>query len=333
MGALEFDMWAAKGNPTSGRGCRVGRVTRRSCVASLVIAGLLAGCASLGPDAGPVTSGSPVPSALKAGVASVPLNLPAMTPLAGYGAPARRQTPPDFNPFNGYTFFKPSAGALDPLRAKALVLANDDGKVGFLTVDAVGVLGELVDRIHAKAVSMGSTLARGQLVVSASHTHSGPGSLTSLHFWALAGSDLLHAPLRDLFVARCAEALVTAEINLQPAKLGLASSPLAGVTMNRRAGVSPAITPAMVDTELGVIRVDRANGAPLAVLWNFAVHGTAYDTTNLKYSADVMGAASSQVESVLGVPALFANGAEGDAAPVSTGASGIATLAPRRSRR
>ena len=302
--------------------------SRTILTASLAWVGLLGGCASLGPNAGPVTSGSSVPSALKAGVASIPLNLPAMTPLAGYGALTRRLNPPDLNPSNGYTFFKPSTGAIDSLHAKALVLANDDGKVAFLTVDAVGILGELVDRIHAKAVSMGSTLARGQLVVSASHTHSGPGSLTNLHFWELAGSDLLHAPLRDVFVAKCAEALVTAEISLQAAKIGLASSPLAGITTNRRAGVSPAVTAGMVDAELGVIRVDKTSGAPLAVLWNFAVHGTSYDATNLKFSADIMGAASSQVEAALGVPALFANGAEGDTAPVSTGASGIAALAP-----
>jgi hypothetical protein len=302
--------------------------TRTILAVILTLGGLLAGCASLGPNAGPVTSGSSVPSPLRAGVASVALNLVTATPLAGYGSPSRRLNPPDLNPANGHTFFKPATGVIDPLRAKALVLANDDAMVAFLTVDAVGILGELVDRIHAKAVAMGSTLDRGQLIVSASHTHSGPGSLTSLHFWELAGSDLLHAPLRDVFVAKCAEALITAEINLQPAKIGLGSSPLAGVTTNRRAGVSPAITAGMVDTELGVIRVDKTSGAPLAVIWNFAIHGTAYDTSNLKFSADVMGAASSLVETMLGVPALFANGAEGDAAPAGSGASGILALAP-----
>lgn len=295
---------------------------------NLVLVWLLSGCATLGPGAGPVTSGSAVPSALRAGVASVPLNLAPATPLAGYGSQNRRQNPPDINPINGYTFFKPATGALDVLHAKALVLANNDAKVGFLTVDAVGILGELVDRIHAKAVAMGSTVARGQLVVSASHTHSGPGSLTNLHFWELAGSDRLYAPLRDAFVAKCAEALLTAELNLQPAKLGMASAALANVTTNRRAGVSPAITPGMVDEELGVIRVDKTSGAPLAVLWNFAVHGTVYDDTNLKFSADVMGAASSLMETALGVPALFANGAEGDAEPKGAGAAGISLLAP-----
>jgi hypothetical protein len=41
-----------------------------------------------------------------------------------------------------------------------------------------------------------------------------------------------------------------------------------------------------------------------------------------------MGAASGLVETALGVPALFANGAEGDTAPASGGAAGIALLAP-----
>jgi hypothetical protein len=43
---------------------------------------------------------------------------------------------------------------------------------------------------------------------------------------------------------------------------------------------------------------------------------------------DIMGAASGLVETAHGVPALFANGAEGDTAPASGGASGIALLAP-----
>jgi hypothetical protein len=100
------------------------------------------------------------------------------------------------------------------------------------------------------------------------------------------------------------------------------------VTVNRRVGVSPTATPTDVDKELGVIRIDRMNGTPLAVVWNFAIHGTAYGDSNLSFSADVMGAVSAKVEADLGVPALFANGAEGDTSPDGHGATGIATLAP-----
>ena len=274
----------------------------------------------------PVSSSDPSP--LSAGVATVVLRLPQGTPLAGYGSLNRRRLPPDIIPGNGFTNFKPATGTIDPPYAKALVMKNDTALIGIVTVDAVGILGELVDLIHAKATKLGSHIARDSLVVSASHTHSGPGSQTNLKFWELAGTDELFKPLRDSFVDDCANALFAAENSLAPAKFGAASEPLANVTRNRRVGVSPYVTATDVDEELGVIRIDRMNGAPLALLWNFAVHGTAYGDGNLRFSADIMGAVSSAVESRLSLTALFANGAEGDTAPNGSGAAGIAALAP-----
>ena len=278
------------------------------------------------PPGGGLTSA--LPSALRAGVAKVPLSLASGTPLAGYGSAARRLNPPDPNPFNGYAMFKPATGQIDLLFAKALVLVNDTTKVGIVTVDSVGILSDLVDRIHARAVTLGATIPRENLLVSASHTHSGPGTQTKLRFWEMVGTDFLYLPLRDAFVDDCALALYNAEQNLQLAKYGSGSDLLAGVTVNRRVGVSPTATPTDVDKELGVVRIDKMNGAPLAVVWNFAIHGTAYGDANLSFSADVMGAVSAKVEADLGVPALFANGAEGDTSPDGHGATGIATLAP-----
>lgn len=278
------------------------------------------------PPGGGLTSA--LPSALRAGVAKVPLSLPSGTPLAGYGSAARRLNPPDPNPFNGFAMFKPATGQIDLLFARALVMVNDTTKVGIVTVDSVGILSDLVDRIHARAVTLGATIPRENLLVSASHTHSGPGTQTKLKFWELVGTDFLHTPLRDAFVDDCALALYNAEQNLQLAKYGSGSDLLAGVTVNRRVGVSPTATPTDVDKELGVIRIDKMNGTPLAVVWNFAIHGTAFGDSNLSFSADVMGAVSAKVEADLGVPALFANGAEGDTSPDGHGATGIATLAP-----
>jgi neutral ceramidase len=278
------------------------------------------------PPGGGLTSA--LPSPLRAGAAKVALSLPAGTPLAGYGSAARRQLPPDADPFNGFTFFKPATGQMDLLFARALVMMNDTTKVGIVTVDSVGILSDLVDRIHARAVTLGATIPRENLVVSASHTHSGPGTQTKLKFWEMAGTDLLYAPMRDVFVNDCAQALFNAEQNLQLAKYGSGSDLLAGVTVNRRVGVSPTAMPTDVDKELGVIRIDKMDGTPLAVVWNFAIHGTAYGDSNLEFSPDIMGAVSAKVEADLGVPALFANGAEGDTAPDGHGATGVATLAP-----
>jgi hypothetical protein len=278
------------------------------------------------PPGGGLTSA--IPSPLRAGVAKVALSLPTGTPLAGYGSATRRLPFPDLDPFNGFTYFKPATGQMDVLFAKALVMANDTTKIGIVTVDSVGILSDLVDRIHEKAVSLGATIPRENLVVSASHTHSGPGTQTKLKFWEMAGTDLLFTPLRDAFVNDCAQALVNAEQNLQLAKFGSASDLLAGVTVNRRVGVSPNVTPGTVDEELGVIRIDKADGTPLALVWNFAIHGTAYGADNLEFSGDVIGAVSHNVEADLGIPALFANGAEGDTSPNGQGATGIGQIAP-----
>ena len=54
---------------------------------------------------------------------------------------------------------------------------------------------------------------------------------------------------------------------------------------------------------------------PIALLWNYAIHGTMLGARNLKYSGDVMGIASRELERRLGVPALFVNGAVGDVSP------------------
>ena len=70
-----------------------------------------------------------------------------------------------------------------------------------------------------------------------------------------------------------------------------------------------------VDPEIVVLKIVSERGAPLAGLWNFAIHGTMLGKRNLLLSSDVMGVASRQLESTLGVPVLFVNGAVGDVSP------------------
>src|SRR5262249_59520555 len=78
------------------------------------------------------------------------------------------------------------------------------------------------------------------------------------------------------------------------------------------------------DPELGVLRVTRVDGRPLAVVWNYAIQGTALGRENLLLSGDLMADASARLERALGVPALFVNGAEGDVSPRPRGWPGVA---------
>jgi len=99
---------------------------------------------------------------------------------------------------------------------------------------------------------------------------------------------------------------------------------LFNMTRNRRSDISKVLKPDSIDPQLGLFRVDGADGRPLATLWNFAIHGTCYGASNMKFSGDIMGKVSENIEKKLGGVALFVNGDAGDIAP----ANGVCNGAP-----
>jgi hypothetical protein len=294
------------------------------------VAGLLflLACGNEGNLVEPPAVANIVEGKFHAGVAVMDVTPPVGVPLAGYGGGERRMDVPDFDPTNYHTWLVPSEGVLDPIYAKALVLSDGETKVAFLSLDVVATVDGIVTLMSKYARDMGGTIPKENLFVFSSHTHSGPGAISGLTFWELIGSDELVPSVRNEFAQKCATVLFQAEQNLVPARFGSATGILKGVTTNRRASTSPNLTPGMVDEELGILRIDRIDGTPLALVWNFGIHGTAHYTSNLKFSADIMGAVSAKIEAALNIPALFANGAEGDIRPASGGASGIETISP-----
>lgn len=258
---------------------------------------------------------------LLAGASSVDITPPVGVPLGGFGDPPRRQWPPDLNPANYHCMLKPSQGVLDPIRCKALVLETTPGRpVAIMTMDLIATASQAVDDIHARAVALGVPIALDDIMVCSSHTHSGPGALSPLHFWEFAAMDLFQRRVYDAFIAGATDALVQAYQSRAPARLGADSTPLLGMTRNRRAGDSNVFTSDSIDPELGVIRVDRADGAPIATLWNFAAHGLVYQSDNLMFSADLFGHVARHVEGQHGGGVcLFANAAEGDVTPHARG--------------
>ena len=72
-----------------------------------------------------------------------------------------------------------------------------------------------------------------------------------------------------------------------------------------------------VDPTVTVLRVDRSDGSPLAILVNYACHPVVFGPDNLQYSADFPAAMNRTVEDALGGRALsfFLQGAPGDINP------------------
>lgn len=260
---------------------------------------------------------------LLAGAASVDITPPIGVPLGGFGDPPRRQWPPDLNPADFHCMLKPSLGVLDPIRCKTLVLETTAGRpVAIMTMDLIATAAQAVADIQARAVARGVPIALDDIMVCSSHTHSGPGALSPLRFWELAAMDFFQRRVYDAFIDGATDSLVQAWQARAPARLGADSTPLLGMTRNRRAGDSNVFTSDSIDPELGVLRVDRADGAPIATLWNFAAHGLVYQSDNLHFSADLFGHVARYVEGQHGGGVcLFANGAEGDVTPHARGTS------------
>jgi neutral ceramidase len=276
-----------------------------------------------------VVVGEAVPS-FRAGVAKLDGTLPDSSgvgvPLAGFNHGARRyQFWPLFDPDYPYcNWMNPSEGVIDPTWVKALVIDNGQEQFAFVTVDAIGSSGPLMDLAYQIAKANGFTVPRGNVMLSAAHTHSGPGAISPDFLWAIApATDLMIPELQFQFAKTMATALVQAQQSLKPAKFGIGSTRLVGVTRNRRGGFSPYVTPNSIDPHLGVIRIDAMDGSPIATVWNFAIHGVCYGPSNMKFSGDIMGKASQYIEEQVGGIALFINADAGDIDPTAEACSNM----------
>lgn len=183
------------------------------------------------------------------------------------------------------------------------------------------------------------------LVLTATHTHSGPG-----RFWALPDGvglfgldDFEPAVVRALAVS-IADVVEAAWDGRVPARVGateiLRFDPENKITRDRRSEndnlwtdeSDPNVyrdgdTWKTKDGRLWIMRVDDAGGRPLAALLRVGIHGT--HLFHQLYSEDAPGALERGVEAATGVPmAMLVQGVGGDVSPAGddNGRDGVAIL-------
>jgi hypothetical protein len=243
-------------------------------VAILLI--LLVGCS---------TAPAPEPVEFWAGTAVVDITPTRNVPLGGYGG--RKG--------------KPMVGVHDPIFAKALWMETPDSKVCLVTTDLIGSLLSLRDRIRP---------ADAQVVLTASHTHSGPGALVK-GFWELAMGKY-DPDLVDELAVKLKKAVDDARAARRPARLGFARTDAPGFSRNRRVKDGP------VDPELHALLVVDELARPMAIVGNYTAHGTILSDKNFLVSGDWQGAWQRALERRFpSAVALYTNGAEGNIAPSS----------------
>jgi hypothetical protein len=267
-------------------------------LASIVLLGVCGG------QAAPLQP--PAADGLRVGAASNPLQVPARVPLAGYGSFRRRPWLPDLLGRHPAAFwFRPSVGTRDAVMARALVIETGNTRLLWATVDLVAVDDQFVPDLAARLRSRGAEFSA--VIVSASHTHSGPGAFVDSTLLGLMVLDRYVPAVRAGILDGLADTVAHADRRRGPARIGAITVPAPQVAVSRL-GLP-------LDPEIGILKFVRPDGAPVAVLWNYAIHPTMLGPRNLRLSGDVTGVASAVIEHAIGAPALFVNGAVGDVSP------------------
>lgn len=226
-------------------------------------------------------AGSAGSSPIVAGAAVVDITPPAGLMMSGYAARTL-----------------PATGAHDPLTARAIAVAD----TAIVVCDVIGLDEASCARIRAR-----SGLADDRVVVVATHTHGGPVSMPGR---GGVGHDAAWlSRLEDGAVEAIARALAAR----RPAVLRAGTGTDPGIAFNRRRDGGT------IDAGVPVLRIDGADGAPIAVLLSHACHPVVLAAFNRLYTADFPHFARAAVEAALpGAVAVYLPGCAGD---ISTGHS------------
>jgi hypothetical protein len=238
--------------------------------------------------------------ALRAGAAVVDIQVPQGAITCGYGDRAK----------------SPHTGVHDAVAAHALVLDDGSAKTAIVGVDVLGIGQEMRDAVVKGIAQTG--IASDHLLLAATHTHSGPG-----HIYPVPMLEPFFGKFRqdvfDSVASAIIQAIAAADSRLQPAAIGAGEGSIKGASRNRRHDGG------LVDENMSVVRVDAADGKPLAVVVNFAAHPTVVGGEPVLLTADFPRGIYDHVQSKLGAVAIFLNGAQGDQSPGNpTGATGDA---------
>ncbi len=240
-----------------------------------------------------------------------------MNENARAGAAAADITPPvgvDLSGFGG----RPSGnvGIHDSLFAKALVIDDGEQAAAVVTCDLIGVGDDLVQQVR-DGVERQTSIPGTNVMISASHTHSGPCT-TVLHGMGQPHANYL-AGVADAMVS-----IVRAAFDSREAAVIRHGRGPVQVGVNRRErqpdgsmrlGVNPE---GPVAPYVDVIRADRSDGSPIAIVFAHAAHPVTLGARNLYVSADYPGYAQRLVTRTYGrddgapVIALFAQGCCGN---------------------
>jgi neutral ceramidase len=220
---------------------------------------------------------------------------------------------------------KPSEGALHDLWAKVLALEDENGeRAVFVTTDLIGLSRDISEEICSK-VQINHHLHRSQIILTSSHTHSGPVINTNLRLiypeFNQRQLELIDA-YRNFLITSIVDCINQAFTQLTPAKL-TSGTGISRFAVNRRNNTPEEVLYASEikgpsDYAVPVISVQKLNGDLMTLLFGYACHCTTL--SNNKWNGDYAGFAQIELEKMHpGCTAMFYASCAGDQNPEPRG--------------
>ncbi len=236
-------------------------------------------------------------------------------------------TPPEGFPMAGYYHERLAKGAIDPLKAKAVVFREGDRAAAWVAVDVTSIARDLYVEVRKRAAAK-TGIPEQFIVVSATHSHTAPDYTRSLYKFLGGKTSADESPYPAKLIEGVVTALTAANEAVQPVVIKAGSAQQkTPVSFNRRFVMrdgsvrtwqrldNPDVVRAAgpIDPEIILAVIQSADDqSPLAVLSNFALH---LDTVGgLLWSADYPHFIQQGVRKELGegVVSVFGTGACGD---------------------
>ena len=289
---------------------RVVAVPRLLTVLGLLGVSGLSGCASIQetalpqPVSPPPTAPPPAPvrGGLRAGFGTRDITPPPGVGMSAFSADSRQ-----------------AVGFRQRLYARAIVLEDESGeRVALVVVDLGMVSLVLHRRVADRTLRSGTEIGADRLLLSATHTHSGPGNFFAADGYNTnAGRFVGFDPVvTDFLIDGIAGAIEDAASDLQPARAGWRFEPVWDFTFNRsyqayerntspRVTVNPAaprrLDQQAVDSTFALLRVDRCdrqweNCAPRGAYGVFPIHSSNIPASNNLFDSDIHGVIARTVE-------------------------------------